>query len=491
MTSIESAQAALARYSPLFQPRSVAVVGASPNGSGPGNNFLRHLRAYGFAGEIYPIHPSAQTIDGLKVYPALDATPQDIDYAYVAIAAERVPDVLATANGRVRFAQIMSSGFAENRNGWELQARLVDTARLAKVRLLGPNCMGTHSPRGRLTFVENADTDLGPIGVLSQSGGLSIDILRRGQIRGLKFSGLVTLGNSADLDACDLLEYFLADPQTRVIGLYLEDVRDGRRLLDLLQAATGTKPVVLLKGGRTRQGQRATASHTGAMAGDDRIWTGVARQFGMALVQTLDEFLNALLGFQCLRPNTATTRRVVLFGNGGGTSVLAADSFGALGFEIERLKASTLEVLEGLHLPAGSSVDNPIDVPANALRMQDGRVVAKILDVLLHHDSVPDALVIHINVPVILGYKQADILANLIDVILTLNARISTEVHLLLVLRSDGDLAIEERRRRFAHQAIGESIPTFGELIDAAQALSAMRDYERFLAKIATGCDAF
>src|SRR5579862_8560851 len=167
-------------FRPLIEPRRVAVVGASAAGNGPANNFLRHLRAYGYAGTIYPIHPTADSVEGLTAYRSLGETPETIDYAYVAVAAGRVSEVIRQAAGRLRFAQVMSSGFAESAHGGAAQAALLAAARTAGVRLLGPNCMGTHSPRGRLTFVSGPDVALGTVGVLAQSGGLSVDILRRG-----------------------------------------------------------------------------------------------------------------------------------------------------------------------------------------------------------------------------------------------------------------------------------------------------------------------
>ena len=473
------------RFRPLFEPRTVAVVGASADGGGPGNNFLRHLRAYGFEGSIYPIHPSAAEIDGLKAYRSLGETPEPVDYAYVTVSAARVPSVLDAARGRVRFAQVMSGGFAEHAEGRELQEELVAAAHRAGVRLLGPNCMGTHSPRGRLTFVADPAPASGTVGVLAQSGGLSIDILRRGKLRGVGFSALVTLGNSADLGPCDLLEYLLADRSTRCIGLYLESVADGRRMFELLRKARGAKPVVLLKGGRTRQGERASASHTGALASDDRIWTGFARQAGVSMVETLDEFLDALVLFQSLTPNPSRpTRRVALFGNGGGTSVLAADCFGLRGFEVEPFPPSVQRALEALRLPPGSSVANPIDVPANALRAGGDNMAARILEAVVAHDP-PDAVVVHANLPVLLDYKNVDLARNLIDAVLAARARQAGATHFVLVLRSDGDLAIEARRQAYRAQALTSAIPCYAELVDAARALIALRGYESYLGRVA------
>ncbi|HZU90740.1 MAG TPA: acetate--CoA ligase family protein, partial [Stellaceae bacterium] len=282
----------LDRFAPLFFPRTIAVLGASAGGGAPANAVLRHIRDYGFAGPIYPVHPTAAAIDGLPAWSSLGAVPQPIDYAFVAIAAAQVPAALRAGAGRVRFAQIMTSGFGESAGGAAREAELLAAAREGGMRIIGPNCLGTHSPRGRLTFIAGPAREAGPVGVLSQSGGLAMDVLRRGQRRGLGFSGVVTIGNCADVTASELLEFFLVDPGTRVVGLYLEDAADGRRLFEVMAAAD--KPIVLLKGGRTRDGQRAALSHTGALASDERIWAALARQTGAALVDTLDEFIGAL-----------------------------------------------------------------------------------------------------------------------------------------------------------------------------------------------------
>ena len=290
------------RYAPLFMPKTVAVVGASTKGTALPNVFIRRIREFGFTGDIYPIHPSAKEIDGLAAYPSLAATPQPIDYAYIAVSAAQVPAMLEAAAGRVRFAQVISSGFGEVDEGKDLQQRLLDSARAGGMRLLGPNCLGIYTPRGKITFTEIGPTEVGSVGVVSQSGGLGTDIIRRGLGRGVKFSGLVTVGNCADLGPSDMLEFYLADALTKVIGFYIETAKDGRRLFDQLRAAKAVKPVVMLKGGRTRQGLAAAASHTGSLAGDERAWIALSRQTGCVLVDTLDDFIDTLLIFQTLTP---------------------------------------------------------------------------------------------------------------------------------------------------------------------------------------------
>ena len=287
------------RFMPLFAPRTVAVLGASATSTTIANTFIRRMKDFGYTGSLYPIHPKAAEVEGLQCYPSLAETPEPVDYAYVAIGAQAIPGVVRKANGRVRFAHVISSGFGEVAGGNDLQAQLVDAARAGGCRVLGPNSLGLYSPRGRLTFPANAPREVGTVGVISQSGGLGTDIIKRGQWRGLRFSGLVTVGNSADVGPVELLEFYFADPQTKVIGLYLEDVKDGRRFFETLRDAP-RKPVVILRGGRSSQGRVAAASHTGAMAGDDRAWRALSAQTACVLVETVDAFIDALLAFQFL-----------------------------------------------------------------------------------------------------------------------------------------------------------------------------------------------
>jgi acyl-CoA synthetase (NDP forming) len=182
-------------FDALFDARSIGVLGASPNGEGPANNFIVHLRTCGFEGPVYPIHPSAELIEGLRAYRTPADLPQPVDYLYVAIGAARVPAALASARGQARIAQVISSGFGETEDGSALEADMLLAAREAGIRVIGPNSLGAHAPRCGLTFVDRALREPGSVGVISQSGGLSADIVRRGQVRGVRFSGVVSVGN--------------------------------------------------------------------------------------------------------------------------------------------------------------------------------------------------------------------------------------------------------------------------------------------------------
>src|SRR5689334_1641610 len=165
------------RFKPLFEPKTVAVIGASTKGTAFPNVFIRRIREYGYTGDIYPIHPSAGEIDGLKAYRGLGDTPKPVDYAFIAIPAAQIPPLLKEARGRVRFAQVISSGFGEVDEGKALQGELAAAARAGGMRLIGPNCLGIYTPRGRVTFAEIGPEGIGHVGVVSQSGGLGTDII--------------------------------------------------------------------------------------------------------------------------------------------------------------------------------------------------------------------------------------------------------------------------------------------------------------------------
>lgn len=480
MSAMDNSQV-LGTFSPLFTPKTVAVVGASTKGAALPNIFIRRIREFGFKGEIYPIHPSAAEIDGLKAYKSLADTPDPVDYAYIAVSAAQIPAMLAAAGGRVRYAQVISSGFGEVDEGKALQEELAAAARAGGMRLLGPNCLGIYTPRGRITFTEIAPQDVGSVGVISQSGGLGTDIIRRGLSRGLQFSGLITVGNCADITPSDLLEYYLADPQTRVIGMYIETAKDGRRLFEILRDARAAKPVVILKGGRTRQGLAAAASHTGSLAGDDRVWVALSRQTGCILVDTLDQFIDTLLIFQALSPQPAhPVSRVVLFGNGGGTSVLATDFFSRLSLDVTPFEQATQDALAALKLPPGTSITNPVDCPVGTLQQEEGRVAEKILDII-YRSGRPEALVMHLNLSAFVGRTRPEVLDNLVKAALRVQEHYPGLAHFVLVLRSDGEPALEERKREFRARAVALGVPVYDEMSNAGMALAALQAHERFV----------
>ena len=467
----------------LFEPSIITVVGASATGFTPANDFIRQCKALGCSARIVPIHPNAPEVEGLRAVKRIADIGSTIDYLYVSIAAAHVPALIESCAGQVRFAQIISSGFGEVMHGKALERELLKAARRAGVRLLGPNCLGLYSPRGGLAFVGDCPREPGPIGIVSQSGGLAVDMLLRGKQRGLRFSGLATLGNSIDLSPADLINHFLEDQYTAAIGVYLEDVRDGRRFVDVLTRTKGRKPVVILLGGQTDQGRHAATSHTGSLASPLALWRGISAQTGIVITDTLDQFLDSLLAFQCLTPRRGrVTQQCVLFGNGGGASVLAADAFARRGLTVEPMASEAIAALDALHLPPGTSVVNPVDAPAFTLRQEEGRVAEKILEAIVTL-ATPDALVTHLNLPVFISSadQRADFLGNLMAATLRVRERHGRSTHHALVLRSDGSEACEARKRIFQAAAVAAGIPSYDELVNAADALASIAHFERHM----------
>ncbi|MCG2623104.1 acetate--CoA ligase family protein [Arthrobacter sp. I2-34] len=464
-------------FSPLFQPRRIAVLGASGKRPNLANRFIRNIRAGGFDGTIVPIHPSAEEIEGLAAVGSLADVDEPIDYAFVALPAAKVSEALSEGAGRVRFAQVVSSGFGEVDEGKELEATLVKTVNEAGIRLIGPNCLGTHASAGKLSFVPEAPLTPGTAAIVSQSGGLSVDILRVGTSRGIDFHSVVSIGNGADVSAAELVESYLGNEDVQVIGLYLESLAIAREVLDVLAASETRKPVVLLAGGRTAEGSRAATSHTGALAGNHRLWPAIARQSGMTLVDSLADFATALHALSTLdlsvKPNG---REAVLFGNGGGASVLGADALDRQGVATSPLADSVINELEALDLPPGNGFHNPIDVPAGTLAVRSGAVAEDILKTVLA-GSNPAVLISHLNVGIIqrnLGATHGDVTGNIIDSIAKARDESTPGTHQMLVLKTDGSAGTEEMIKTYAQRARAIGIPVFPAFEDAALAARAV-----------------
>jgi len=255
-------------------------------------------------------------------------------------------------------------------------------------------------------------------------------------------------------------------------------VKDGRRFFELLRRRGAEKPVVILRGGRSAQGREAAASHTGAMAGDNRAWECLAAQAPCAMVSTVDEMIDSLLAFQHLAPRPQRpTSRVVLFGNGGGTSVLATDTFADCGLDVARFDETTLRQLEAMKLPPGTSVTNPIDAPVATLQEQGGLVANRILEIV--YDSAPDAVVMHLNLAAFVGRGDSDPVDNLIQGAIRAREARRDGPHFLLALRVDGSPELEERRRHYREIASRAGIPVYEELEPVAKALRAVSRIER------------
>jgi acetyltransferase len=270
----DNVQGLIAQLDALFEAASVAIVGV-PRGMKMGKLFLVALLEQGFPGDIYPVNPQAKEIDGLKAYPSVSAIPGPVDLAIVLVPHDHALSVVKEcARKGVKGAVLFTAGYKETgtTEGRALEEELVRVARSSGMRLIGPNGMGLYCPKTGLSFFPQVSKEPGPVGIISHSGSLTNILGRLAPQKGIRFSKVVSLGNECDLTSADFLTYLGRDPDTRVIGTYLEGIKDGPFFLKSLRAASLEKPVILWKVGLTREGGRAAASHTGALAGS-RGWS--------------------------------------------------------------------------------------------------------------------------------------------------------------------------------------------------------------------------
>jgi len=353
----------------VLYPRSVAVIGASRNPQAVGAAVVRNLVACGFAGPIYPVNPSAASIQNLTAYPSVEDIAGDVDLAVVALPAARVVEV-ADQCGRkgVQAMVVLTAGFSEEgQEGRRRQAQLVRVCRDHGIRLIGPNCIGVINtdPSAPLNATFGPlNPPAGRIGLASQSGAIGLAAIDFTMARDLGFSSVVSMGNKADISGNDLLGYWRSDSRTDVILLYLESFGNPRKFARLARSIGKTKPIVALKSGRSAVGARATASHTGALlAASDVTVDALFHQAGVIRTDTLDEMLDVaeLLAHQPL-PDGA---RVAIVTNVGGPAVMCADRCESLDLHVPALSESTQARLRAL-LPREASVLNPVDMLAAA-----------------------------------------------------------------------------------------------------------------------------
>ncbi len=359
----------------LFKPRSIAIVGL-PQGMKTGKLFLLALQDMGFPGPIYPVNPKAERIDGLSCYPSVSAIDAQVDLAIVLVARQLAPQVVAEcAQKGVKSVVLFTAGYKETGTeaGRRIEAELVETARSGGMRLFGPNCMGIYAPRSGLSFFPGLSKEAGHLGLISHSGSLANIIGRQAEEKGLAFSKVVSLGNEADLQCADFLTYFADDPETMVIGGYIEGVKDGGYFLDALKTAAAKKPVILWRVGLTPEGSRAAASHTGALAGKERIWQGLMNQCGVISVAGWAEWVETLMAFYLL-PQVSGKRLAIISGP-GGLAVSAAEAVGREGLEMAGLSKRTVDALSQTIPPTGTSLANPVDVSLTA--HMDMRIFAR------------------------------------------------------------------------------------------------------------------
>ena len=376
----------------FFKPGSVVVIGASNRSGSVGALLMRNMLQGGFAGPIMPVNPKYRAIAGILAYPDVAALPLTPDLAVICTPAQTVPDLIDQLGRRgVRATIVITAGLNRLRDeqGQDLQSLMLERARSHDMRILGPNCLGLLTPGSQLNASFTHRPALpGRIAFVSQSGALCTAVLDWARAHAIGFSHFVSLGNSADVDFDDMLDYLGSDPQTQSILLYIESIQARRHFMSAARAAARNKPVIVIKAGRFSEGAKAAASHTGALAGADDVYDAAFRRAGMLRVYDIDELFGAVETLARARPMSG--ERLAILTNGGGIGVMAVDALVEGGGKLAELAPQTLEQLDAV-LPPTWSHGNPVDIIGDA----DGERYQRALDMLLDAQEIDAVLVMH------------------------------------------------------------------------------------------------
>ncbi|MDK9708022.1 MAG: acetate--CoA ligase family protein [Desulforhopalus sp.] len=389
----------------LFNPSSVAVVGASSTPGKVGHDIFVNILKGGFTGTLYPVNPKAKSIACVRAYPDIRDIPDPVDLAILILPPRQVETAIANAIGHgVKAVVIVSAGFREvGGEGLAIEQRIVAMCRAAGVRVVGPNCLGVINPKPQVRLNASFSARMpaaGNISFISQSGALCTAVLDFAADKDFGFSKFVSIGNKADVDELDLLRYFHADPETEVIMLYIEELQRGPEFIREVKEITGgdrPTPVLAIKSGRTGAGAKAAASHTGSLAGSEAVYDAIFDQSGIIRVASIDELFDFGIAF-AYKNESATGKvrrkvphgnRVAIVTNAGGPGIVATDMTVSSGLELATFADDTIEVLKS-HLPTTANVNNPVDVIGDAA--QDRYENA--LSTVIKDEGVDGALVI-------------------------------------------------------------------------------------------------
>lgn len=351
----------------MFKPRSVAVVGASTQPHSVGLTVMRSLLAEGFAGPIMPVNPRYKAVAGVLAYPDIQSLPETPDLAILCTPPPTIPGLMTNLGQRgTKAVIVITSGLDREYDdqGRSLQQAMLEAAKPYLIRILGPNCVGLMIPGLGLnaSFAHTSPLP-GKIAFVTQSGGMVTAVLDWAKSNGIGFSHFISLGNSADVDFGDILDYLGGDPTTRAILLYIEAIKEARKFMSAARAAARNKPVIAVKAGRVAEGARAAASHTGALAGTDDVYEAALRRAGILRVDTIEDLFDAVATLARARPLHGD--RLTIVTNGGGPGVMATD---ALIMQGGRLAALSPEIMSQLNhfLPPNWSHGNPVDIIGDA-----------------------------------------------------------------------------------------------------------------------------
>jgi acetyltransferase len=352
----------------LFSPKSIAVIGASNRQGSVGRAAFTNILLNEYTGTVYPVNPKEHSISGVRAYPSVLDLPETVDLAVVIVPAPVVPSVVEEAGKKgVKGLVIISAGFKEvGPGGAELEREILSIAQKYSMRMIGPNCLGVINadPNVRLnaSFASGMPVE-GSIAFASQSGALGEAVLDYASGENIGFSKFISMGNKADVNENDILEYLRTDPMTKVILLYLEDIIDGRKFVDTVSRVTEEKPIIAIKAGVSPEGAKAASSHTGALAGSDEVYNAILKQSGVIRVESIIDLFDYARAFA--RQPLPRGNRVAIITNGGGPGIMATDASVRYGLQIAQFSETTKNKLRA-GLSKEASVNNPIDLVGDA-----------------------------------------------------------------------------------------------------------------------------
>jgi len=396
----------------LFDPNSIAVIGASNNQSKVGGQIISNLILGGYEGKVYPINPKSEIILNYQSYKSIKKIPDSVDLALITIPNIHVPPVLEECiEENVKFVVIITAGFREigrfNKKGISLNEEIIKISRKGRTRLIGPNCMGVASAESKMLALmgwtalpPQSGKDKKKISITSQSGTWGIVTMGQASTHGLGFSKLVSNGNETDLKLEDFVEYFgLYDNDTDIILCFIEGLRNGKKFKKIASEITLKKPIIILKGGRTLAGSKAANSHTGSIAGSRTIYDSIFKQYGIIQAENSTDLVDIARGIAVLMKNNKMPkgRRTAIYTGGGGAGVLAADFCAEFGLEMAQLSKITIEKLDKL-LPPYWSKGNPVDLVAT----RNFRAFTEVLKILTEDPNVD---IIIANLPLGISYR--------------------------------------------------------------------------------------
>lgn len=347
----------------FFLPKSMAIVGASESLKSYGARYIQAQLDFGYKGRLYAVNHNGEEVLGFRIYRSVLDIPGDVELAFICVPARFTPGILRDClKKNIKAAIIFTAGFSEaGEEGRNMEKELLSIAGQG-IRIMGPNCFGPYCPKGGITFVSGGgfSKQSGGTGLIAQSGQLSEGIIGRSFGEGIRYSKVASYGNACNINEADLLEYLMKDEDTKIFTSYLEGVRDGRRFFEIARKNAGKKPIIIWKVGMTKTGAAAAASHTGSLAGGISAWDAFFRQTRAVKAVSLDEMVDANVGFACLPGGCG--RRVTLVSGGGAGGVIGADACESVGMQMPPLSPETEKQLRELLPASGTSINNPIDI---------------------------------------------------------------------------------------------------------------------------------